>query len=200
MDAGRTLGKIPCQPYSLAWKRHTWSQIWAHKQERFPMNDASTPSCKTLNKRPQKCISCLDRKLGKELFLMLLTNMDCSYLDFMVCLRTHSNNNFNKNMFTYVICKIQCCAEKQNLLCRHKKQQEVLTIISTFLGLHGFLISRCPHAQPLFTYAVQWCGLQVHLAVWKGLGGHGHAVQEAGEHRVASRRFLNRGFNSGVVA
>lgn len=81
-----------------------------------------------------------------------------------------------------------------------ERQQEALTIVSTFLGLNRFLFSGRPHAQPLFTYAVQWCGLQVQLAVWVGLGGHGHAIQEAGEHGVASRRFLHGGFDRGVVA
>lgn len=81
-----------------------------------------------------------------------------------------------------------------------ERQQEALTIVSTFLGLNRFLLSGRPHTQPLFTNAVQWCGLQVQLAVWVGLGGHGHAVQEAGEHGVASRHFLHGGFDGGVVA
>lgn len=43
----------------------------------------------------------------------------------------------------------------------------------------------CPAGQPVLAQIEQGHGFEIQLAVWVGFGGHGHAVEEVGQDRVA---------------
>lgn len=57
-----------------------------------------------------------------------------------------------------------------------------LTIVCTVLGRHVLI---CPVGQSVLAQVEEGHGLEVQLAIWVGFGGHGHAVQEVWQNRVA---------------
>lgn len=57
-----------------------------------------------------------------------------------------------------------------------------LTTVNAFLHRCTFVR---PAGQPVLAQVEEGHGFEIQLAVWMGLGGHGHAVQKVGQHRVA---------------
>ena len=73
-----------------------------------------------------------------------------------------------------------------NTVWSSKVAKNLLTVAITVPGRYAHVAPGCHGARPFLAQVEEADGLDVQVAVQGvGLGGHGHAVQEAGQHRVA---------------
>lgn len=59
------------------------------------------------------------------------------------------------------------------------------TIVSTVFDRGALVCPCCPVGQSVLAQVEEGHGFEIQLAIWVGFGGHGHAVQEVWQNRVA---------------
>lgn len=81
------------------------------------------------------------------------------------------------------------CRKEEEETGRSSQKQEVvgLTAAGRVLGRCTLVCPCCPARRSVLAEAEEGHGLEVQLPIWVRFGGHGHAVQETRQNRVAGR-------------
>lgn len=77
--------------------------------------------------------------------------------------------------------------QEEGRISRRKQEGAGLTAAGRVLGRCTLVCPCCPAGCFVLAEAEEGHGLEVQLPIWVRFGGHGHAVQETRQNRVAGR-------------